>query len=177
MLFGTDDFLNLDASQSALVNPRGGDSLTALCVLRQWSTPAISAAFIGTRNAIGVNLGGWQIRNNSTTLQVQGTIVDTVGNGSGLSISPGATFTAGTLIAPTLVLDRTAGVSTMNSIATSATSNIRYQSINPPNTLRVGCTPDGFGFNDFEFRAAAIFRRALTAREITVINNAAPWGV
>jgi hypothetical protein len=43
--------------------------------------------------------------------------------------------------------------------------------------LRVGrMSGTNTNYADIEFTAAAIFRRALTAREITVINNAAPWG-
>jgi len=44
--------------------------------------------------------------------------------------------------------------------------------------LRVGrMSGTNTNYADMEFYCAAIFRRALTAREITVIANAAPWGV
>jgi hypothetical protein len=174
MLLGTDDFLDLDASQRALYNVFQGDNLTALITYRQWATPSISAPIMMCRNAIG-NTVGWAIRNNSTTLQAQAVISDVGGTAN--TVSPSGTYSAGALATAILTINRSIGLASLISAGNTGTLNIRsYQSLMTTTGFRIGLTPDTIGPSDWEFRAAAIWRRALTSREIAVLNNAAPWG-
>jgi len=180
MLLGTDDWLGMSGEATrAPVNLQPGASLTALLVYRQWATPSTSMFLMGNRRSTALQ-GGWMLRNNSTTLQCQAVISDASGANS-LTVSPTGTYTAGTLVGAAFTIDRATHTATLRSTATTGTASTRdlysgdltaYTSAG----FQIGLAPNTASYGDFELYAAAIWRRALTSREITTITTNAPWG-
>jgi hypothetical protein len=173
MLLGTDDYLEcVDAAQHGALNFGSPDSFTVLVAMRQWATPPNGRPFISKAN-YNTN-GGWRLMNNATALS--GRLFGNQGNVG--PISP--TFTAGSMVTLVGVRNRITQTATCwsNGVAgATETSNPQAMDLRIPGRLRVGSNSEGSEiFNEFELFASAIFRRALSAREITVIANQTPWG-
>ena len=166
-LFGTDDYMQV--ADNALLNFGATDSMTAVVVVRQWSTPSTNSRYISKK---ALNFGtdaGWAIYSDGT-----GKFRATDSDGTNYNINDSPATSLGSLGVGAMVISRTAALLTpyANAIAGS-TGNISALG-NMTNTLplRIGSDSSIVGGNaDMEFIAAAIFRRALTASEITTINN------
>jgi hypothetical protein len=174
MLLGTDDYMECqDAAQHGLLNFGSNDSFTVLAAYRQWATPPNNRPLVSKAN-FDTN-AGWRLANNGTALQ--GSLY---GNQGFLTVNS-PTYTAGTLVAVAGVNNRFSQFATAyaNGVAgTAVRQDVGRMDLRVPHAVRVGSNSGGTAFyNDIEIYAAAIWHRALTAREITVINNAAPWGV
>jgi len=172
MLLGTDDYLEcLDAAQHGLLNFYGGQSFSIVMVARHWPTlvsgnALISKADVNTRSATAPR---WNMRYGTSS-----TVFGQVDDGASYTESGSPTLTLGALSSSAFLV--TAGDVKMG-IGSAAATSVARTSKHLANraTVQVGRFA-ATGYGEFEFTAAAIFRRALTAREITVINNAAPWG-
>ena len=178
MLLGTDDYLECqDAAQHGLLNFGQGDSFTVLAVVRQWGTPANNGRYLDKRGFAG--LSGYFLCTYTTVLRLYPFLSD--GPNISQDITNGKAMVSGQLSMITSVVNRLTksmaqGVNDSNGPAVSLSGlGSAVSSFN----FNVGRAASGSvqGVQDFEFRAAAVFRRALTAREITVIANAAPWGI
>jgi len=173
MLLGTDDYLEcLDAAQHGLLNFYGGQSFSIVMVARHWPTlvsgnALISKADVNTRSATAPR---WNMRYGTSS-----TVFGQVDDGASYTESGSPTLTLGALSSSAFLV--TAGDVKMG-IGSAAATSVARTSKHLANraTVQVGRFATT-GYGEFEFLAAAIFRRALTAREITVIANAAPWGV
>ncbi len=179
MLLGTDDYLECqDAAQHGLLNFGQGDSFTALAVARRWATQVSAARIIVKLDASLTAPNGWSVANFST-----GQFNNVVLSDGPNIINTGTTtaaWIAGTLTTNGMIVDRVARTlrPIINATIHTSTSTAAVGSAANTQTVRIGRSSGvGTSYADMEFTAAAVFRRALTAREITVIANAAPWGV
>ena len=167
MLLGTDDYLECqDAAQHGLLNFGQGDSFTVLAVARKFGSS--TGVIICKQRTLLVNQG-WSLNHEAST------ILHGIHDGIALNVLS----LTNTLGAQNVVIatrqDKVLGLRSDSTSTTGTQTNAgdarSFQ------TVRVGNQGGAGNYGNFEFRAAAVFRRALTAREISVIANAAPWGV
>jgi len=151
------DFLNFEAS----------DSFTLLAISRYWNATATNRVLIGKV----VSSGGvaWSLRKTNNEL----TTFTNVSDGTNAGVSTASALTAGTLESGAGVINRsTQTVQTyVNTNAASTASTSAVGSLSNLNNFRIGAYANGAFFTDMEFLAAAVFRRALTSSEITLITN------
>ena len=172
MLLGTDDYMECqDAAQHGLLNFGGNDAFTVLMAIRPWATITNNQAIL-TKSAStnqGVTSPRWFYRYNTTPACAfymdDGT---TINSGS-------VNLTAGLVNVVAFAAGRQRTAPSVNGIVGSSTTRTAVSMLNQT-SVRFGSLGNGTQYVDTEISAAAIWRRALTSREITVINNAAPWG-
>jgi hypothetical protein len=160
-LFGTDDYM--EVPDSDLLDFGATDSFTIVAAYRRWAaianTPAIAKSD-GTT-------AGWML---------------TVGSGGALSRmwvhdgtnNPVATMPAVAAQLTTLAGVRSAGFITAysNGVAGTAVADTTTATLANANAMRVGrLAAAGTSYTDMEFTAAAVFRRVLTAAEITQVSD------
>ena len=172
MLLGTDDYLECrDAAQHGLLNFGQGDSFTVLGVVRRTGTLNNFNTLMAKKAGVGTDTtAGYGMR-----LNADGKCYVYTADGLTQNSAPGGpTATAGNLGAYIFTSTVQANASWLANAFTSLPRTVA--SAWTIQTLRVGRAAITTDYADMEFLAAAIWRRALTSREITVINNAAPWG-
>ena len=180
MLLGTDDYLECqDAAQHGVLNFYGGREVTVLAVVRWWATPTGSASIINKGDEGNTPFNGWSLRTTGGTnfeWRVGDGVLYPVRRNT-ISLGTLAS-TIGTLSTGRSMYSLYVNGSTANQ-SSAGVGDFRYfNSLSTLQPVRVGNRSTGGNtYGDFELFAAAIWRRALTAREITVIANAAPWGV
>jgi hypothetical protein len=153
----TTDFLNFGAT----------DSLTALVVSRQANYTATQ--FLLSKS-LGLSSSGYLIRNSTgTPANPAGQIYDTT---SGTSIN-GPTKTNLALTASTLVRNTIADnlILYTNSTAGTASTDVTTTSLSTVTSLFIGSTGSIGNYADMELYAAAVFRTALTPKNIADIQN------
>lgn len=166
-LFGTDDYMEVqDAWQHQMLNFAGGDSFTVLAVVRQWGTVASGATLIGKAdsNARSVAAPRWNMRYGASN-----TAFGQLDDGSTYSETTSVTVSLGAVSVVAMTVTngdaRTSLGSTLAASVARASRGLVNRS--PVQISRFAAT----GFADYEFLAAAIFRRALTADEIALITR------
>jgi hypothetical protein len=168
-LLGTDDYF--EVADNALLDFDAGDSFTVVAVVRQWATPTNFGRYVEKRQ--GGDFAGYGVLALGTTLGRQYLTIDDGPNGTDTSSGALNTFTAGQLVAISGVRDTVADTirSFNNGLATASTAVTDTTTGSLANTgaLRIGGSSTGFGNQDFECYAVAVFRRALTASEIATI--------
>jgi hypothetical protein len=168
-LLGTDDFF--EVPDNALLDFGASDSFTVVAVVRQWATPVNFGRYVEKRQ--GGDLAGYGVLALGTTLGRQYLTIDAGPNGTDTSSGALNTFTAGQLVAISGVRDTVADTirSFNNGLATASTAVTDTTTGSLANTgaLRIGGSSTGFGNQDFECYAVAVFRRALTATELSSI--------
>ena len=178
MLLGTDDYLEcLDAAQHGLLNFGQGDSFTVLAVVRMWANPSgIFHMLVAKGVSTNTGFPGWFLFRGNGTAAMRLQLNDTATAIGGAATQNIVNGTNSTVVGVRNLQGRVMGVSINGAVLTTINDTTSTGFVTN-NQVRVGNRSSGSDFADMEFRAAAIFRRALTAREITVIANAAPWGV
>ena len=163
-LLGTDDYI--EVADNALLDFGATDSFTVLAIVRQWATTNAFAYPISKQD--GANDKGYALRNFSGD-NVYGIVGDGT-NTTNTGASP-QSFTLGALTSAGVIVNRTAQTlrTFMNGTlgTTSSVSTVGDTSNSQP--LQVGRNA-GF-FTSQEVIAVAVFRRALTATEITQISD------
>ena len=161
-LLGTDDFL--EVPDNDLIDFGATDSFTIVAVVRQWATAVNNAYYLSKRST-----AGWALTHSGTALTPQ-VIVD---NGPIAFFRTTPTYTEGALSMLTGVLDRTASTvrGYMNATAGGTTSTTALGSIVTSDLLLIGKQTNASVFQDFELLAVAVFRRALTASEISTLST------
>jgi hypothetical protein len=161
-LLGTDDYI--EVADNALLDFGATDSFTVLAIVRQWATTNAFAYPISKQD--GANSKGYALRNFSGD-----NVYAIVGDGTNTtdtSASP-QSFTLGALTSAGVIVNRTAQTlrTFMNGTlgTTSSVSTVGDTSSSQP--LQVG--KNAAFFTSQEVIAVAVFRRALTATEITQI--------
>jgi hypothetical protein len=162
-LFGTDDYM--EVADNDLLDFGATDSFTVLAVVRQWATPVNFGHWIAKRDTVS----GWAIGSNGTLAQLLATVDD----GPNTASSSGQPITVGALQSVGFIVNRVA--QTINTYvggsfsATASTTSVG--SVGTPLPMRVGANgrAPATQFQDFELLAVAVFRRALTATEISQI--------
>jgi hypothetical protein len=153
------DYLNFGAS----------DSFTAFVVVRQWATPTSFGRFLAKSGTSTVN--GYTLANNGTNANLYAFISDGTNTATRQALS---TITAGSITSLGMVIDRSGNTlaSFGSGTVSATTSTSSVGSLSNPYTLGIGReNASAGGYQDFEFIAAAIFRRALTAAEIATIST------
>lgn len=174
MALGTDDYLECqDSAQHGLLN-FAGQMFTFMVTPRIWGTTSsyVLSKGIVTGAGGGTDMG-WVLRNVSGTIRSQ--TQREVGTTRTDAIEPSA-YANGSLTNHATTYDATAQTSWLGASAGARTNHLDG-SLRNSYPFRVGCSTQSSSFTDMEFRAAAIWRRALTTRELATITNAAPWGV
>jgi hypothetical protein len=179
MLLGTDDYMECtDAAQHGLLNFRQGDSFTVLAAFRAFNQPSSNAFPIVCKGGSPSYVAqvGWGIFQSSGS-RVRSYVLGANAVSANLQVG-GAP--SGLLYVIYAAIARDSAILAVGVAASrSTTTTAGVGSLVNALALRIGthASTTGAPYADMEFRAAAIFRRELTAREISVINNAAPWGV
>jgi len=165
-LFGTDDYM--EVPDNDLLDFSASQSFTVLAVVRQWATPTNFGRWVDKAGSGGDT--GWNLVSAGTSSAVYASIDD----GPNALVRNGlSTFTAGAITPIGIVVNRTA--QTLSSFAgatlsaTASTSSVGSLANTLP--LRIGASAIGGSTQDFECLAVAVFRRALTAGEISTIND------
>jgi len=172
MLLGTDDYMECqDAAQHGLLNFYGSQTFSFLVNSRIWGT---TSSYLLSKGIVDGSTGnaGYVLRNVSGTLRAQ--TQPNIGNTRTDSIEPNA-YTSGNLAAHVNTYGSKNQTAYLNGTSGTPVAHIGGSLFNTY-PLRVGVTSQLGVFAEMEFTAAAIWRRALTSREIAVINNTAPWG-
>lgn len=164
-LLGTANYLEI--ADNDLLDFGASDSFTVMAVVRAWNTQATGTPFVVKRVSGGA-AEGWTLRNGGGSL-VPNFLVD---DGPDQQVPSGPTVTAGALSVLSGVLNRsTAQASAYNgATAGSAVSTTAIGSLENTAALRIGATLDPL-YGDFECMAVAVFRRALTAGEISALSS------
>ena len=166
VLLGTDDYF--EVPDNALLNFGASDSFTLVAVVRQWATSGNFANTIVKTQGVGA---GWAMLNNATSAIRYAAFNDGTVN---LNAGTGNPYTLGALAVTSAVRNVTSdNVTLYNGVTPQApvtdTTTASYSNTSP---MRIGSASYTVGnVADFEFVAAAVFRRALTAAEIADIVN------
>jgi hypothetical protein len=163
-LLGTDDFF--EVADNALLDFDAGDSFTVIAVVRQWATPTNFGRYVSKKSS---GLFGWEFASSGTTIAPVMFIVDATATSASNATRP--TFTSGSTAALAIVVDRSAQTirAALNGTLSATSSTSAVGSLANSDSLRIGGLSSGAGNQDFELLAVAVFRRALTAGELTAI--------
>ena len=169
-LLGTDDYIRV-ANHNAL-NFSGTDSFSILVVGRQFATFNTSGTWLSKSIGSSASNAGFVVTNGfGTPSQLSMQLSDGIQTGLGTA----QTKTAGILQVFTGVRNRQLKTiqNFLNGVGTAANTNDPTQSIiGNSYRLLVGKLEDpNFNANDFEVMAVAIFRRALSASEISTLST------
>jgi hypothetical protein len=169
-LFGTDDYM--EVADNTLIDFAATDSFTLVAICRQFTTFGTNDAILAKKANTTNTTAGYLLGNDGTTAAL-GRMQ--IGDGAaGTDAVTGASRVSGTL--NTLAAVR--NVSTDNTIvylngtAGTAVTDTTTATLANAEVMRLGrLSGAGTEYNDMELVAAAVFRRALSATEITTIYN------
>jgi hypothetical protein len=162
-LFGTDDFMQV--ADNGLIDFGASNSFTAMAVIRQWATRVASQPYLIKRGDSSPNVG-WTLQQNASSNNAT-MFIDDGPNATG---QQGTTLTLGQLTAAFGVVNRISqtmliynNASVSSPVSTSAVGSLANDFI-----LRIG---QASGYQDFELISVSIFRRALSAAEVSAITS------
>jgi hypothetical protein len=157
-------------SAYSLLDFGASDDFTAVAVIRQFATPLSSGAILAKYGAFG---GGYLMQNNGTTFQLSNAFFTPAGAAITNSNTPVTTFTTNQLTTLALTFNKTTPLVTQyaNTATNTSTPSGSFDFSTPAYPLRVGLRSNGILVQEFEFVAAAVFRRALTSGEMTTLNS------
>ena len=166
-LFGANSYMEI--ADNGFLDFKSNQSISVVAVVRQWGTPSTYGRYI-CKGGGGVNQG-WSLSNNNTAV-APGFFI---GDGTNAASQGSTAITSGTFSVFGGILDRsnnTIKTFTGNTIS-STVSTTSIGNLSNPNPVRIGA----FGgssignYQDFEFFAGLIFRKALTTSEVALINS------
>lgn len=160
-LFGTDDLMIV--ANNTLVDFNATDSFTVVWIGRQWNTPTSYGKYIWKGDD-----PGYYLDSNATNTKFRTVLQDT---STGILNDPWTTgFTAGQLVVAGFVVNRSNNTHTayQNGVAETPDSISGVGSLVNSNDLTIN---KAGSYQDFEFLGAAVFRRALTATEMSAITT------
>jgi hypothetical protein len=163
-LLGTDDYL--EVADNDLIDFGATDSFTVLAVVRQWAATG-NDTLVAKKDGDAASDVGWVLRTNASA-EIYFAVAD--GTLQDIAETP-ATY--GALVTAVGVRSLTPTVTiTVNGVTAVDASPQNLATLINSDTLRIGrMSGAGTAYADMEFVAAAVFRRALTAGEITTITN------
>lgn len=164
-LFGTDDYL--EVADNDLLDFGASDSFTMVAVVRQWATIGSGSAIIAkaNTNSNSATAARYLIRNGTSNTSYlildDGVNIDTL-EGT-VTNTPGALSVIGESVTTSTIQPY------LNGVAGSSSARVAGNLTNsqPLNIGRFFAT----GYADMELLGAAVFRRALTASEIALVNT------
>jgi len=164
-LFGTDDYM--EVPDNDLLDFGASDSFTVVAVVRQWATISTGSAIIAkaSSNSNSATAARYLIRNGTSNTSYlildDGVNIDSL-EGT-VTNTPGALSVIGESVTTSTIQPYLNGVA--GSSSARAAGNLANSQ--PLSIARFAST----GYADMELLAAAIFRRALTASEIALVNT------
>ncbi len=161
-LFGTDDYMEIP--DNANLDFGASDSFTAVAIVRQWNTPTNLGIILSKSDGYD---NGYAILNAGTTASWRA-LIDLAGT----EITRNSSYTVGASHVRTMVVDRAAQtiVGWTDMTATASTSTSTVGSLANALPVRIGRSAGATtGYQDFEFVAAAVFRRVLSSDELRQI--------
>jgi hypothetical protein len=169
-LFGTDDYM--EVADNAFLDFAATDSFTLFVVQRQWDTFGTNDAILGKKADTTAATAGYLLGDDGTTAAL-GRMQSGDGT-NGTSAVTGSSRTAGTLntIAGVRNVSTDNTIVYLNGTAGTAVTDTTTATLANAEVMRLGrLSGAGTEYNDMELVAAAIFRRVLTASEITTLYN------
>ena len=172
-LLGTDDQLLVPGSTtgSRAVDFNNNDSFTVLAVIRQWATPTSNGTYLSKYDVVG---GFGYLISRQTTGANNRLVIETP-NISIVATSVAAasgSFATIVGIRNTTTNTITSQTNTTAGTAVTDTTNRNLTTVAPLSVGRRGIGVAGSAtYQDFEFVAAAVFRRVLSAPEITTLRT------
>lgn len=168
-LFGTDDYM--EVVDNALIDFDAATSFTIVAAYRAWATLATNVARVAKKTNTTAATQGWLLGSDGTTATLPRLQAGDGGNGAsatGPARSSGAlTITAGVRNVVTDTL-----TTYLNGAAGTAVTDTTTGSLANSEAVRIGrLSGAGTGYADMELLAVAIFRRALSASEISAITS------
>jgi hypothetical protein len=161
-LLGTDDFFQcVDNWQHQLLNFDAQDSFTVVAVVRQWATSPSGRTMIGKLSTSS----GWRITNNATAASRLGSIF---GLSTSTNTAAGA-YTFGDVQISNMV--RNAVSKTLAYNLGAASTDTTSGSLANTDAMMIGRRATSAEYADMEFTSAAVFRKALTPAEISLITD------
>ena len=167
-LFGTDDYI--EVADNDLLDFGATDSFTIVAAVRQWATPTTFGRYVDKKIDGGGVSQGWSLDSANTALQASLYL----GDGTNQVSRTGSVYTAGTNLVTASVLDRSSATVTgyTNGTNNGSTSTVGLGSLVTNLPMRIGAQGGTLGgYQEFEMYGAAVFRRALTATEVGLINT------
>ena len=161
ILLGTDDYFTVP--DNALVSMGTTQDFTALVVVRQWAT-ATGFPYMG-HNVGGSPIVGWNVGPSRALI---------VGDGVVQPVTASDPPAAGVLTTFGGVRVGSASKTLTpykNGVAGTPVTDTTTATLDSAGALVIGKDPGAALYQDMEFAAAAIFRRALTAAEIAAVNT------
>lgn len=162
-IFGTNDYM--EVIDNDLLDFGATDSFTVVAVARRWGALTGPQMFVGKGNATG---GGYELRTDASGVNLFG-------------INDGAVYPSSNVTQPVSgTLAVVAGVRNVssdqvqlyqNASAGTFGTDTTTGAISGPATLRIGQNWNAVQALDAELFGAAVFRRALTATELALINT------
>jgi hypothetical protein len=168
-LLGTDDYM--EVADNALLDFGASDSFTVLAVYRPWATLATNVTRVAKKANTTAATQGWLLGSDGTTGSLPRL---QSGDGAAGASATGPARTAGTLTVTAGVRNVTADTLTtyMNGAAGTPVADPTTGSLANADALRIGrLSGAGTSYSDFELVAVAVFRRALTAAEISAVST------
>jgi hypothetical protein len=169
-LFGTDDYM--EVADNAFLDFAATDSFTLFVVQRQWDTFGTNDAILGKKADTTAATAGYLLGDDGTTAALAR--MQSGDGTAGTSTVTGSSRTAGTLntIAGVRNVSTDNTIVYLNGTAGTAVTDTTTATLANAEVMRLGrLSGAGTEYNDMELIAAAIFRRVLTASEITTLYN------
>jgi hypothetical protein len=163
-LFGTDDYMQV--ADNDLLDFGASDSFTVVAVTRSWATGGGGQTVIAKQNLPGGTNAGYSL------YRLTGGIVATVADGSVAPFTQTADVALGSLAVSSFVRDVAADLIRpyMGTTALATATDTTTGSLANAQPLQVGRGGVGI-YADMELLGVAVFRRALSADELTSIAN------
>ena len=167
-LLGTDDYI--EVADNSLIDFSNTQSFSLVAIYRQWTTFGTNDTLIAKKADTTNTTQGYYLGSGaSTAAQTQGQVGDGV---AGATATETTSRTSGTLYVSTLVRNVTADTITTYLNTTAGTPATDTTTVTSANTeaFRIGrLSGAGTEYSDMELVAVAVFRRALTATEVSRI--------
>ena len=168
-LLGSDDFL--ETPDDALLDFGASDSFTVLAVHRAWATQGTNDVLLAKKADTTATTAGWSLTGGSSTaLQGQSQIGD--GTNGITAVSGSRTSGALATVAAVRSVSDDTLTTYLSGTAGSPVTDTTTATLANAEVMRVGrLSGAGTEYADMELVAAIIWRRALTAAEITAVSN------
>ena len=167
-LFGTDDYM--EVADNDLIDFGAADSFTVLAVFREWATGVTFGSIVNKRSSPA---SGWDLGSLNASYKLGSYISDGTNAfhsavGAGISWSPGSVSVVA--VRADRSVNRWTGFINANPNSTGVDISTVGNTSNATN-VRIGQWQTGGPLMNMELLAVAVFRRALTATEITTLNT------
>jgi hypothetical protein len=168
-LFGTDDYM--EVADNSLLDFGASEPLTVLAIHRVWGTQGTNDTLVAKKANTTNTTQGWSVSGGSSTAlagQAQ------IGDGSAGITATSSNRVVGELTVLAAVRDVAADTLTVirNGSAGSPVTDTTTGSLSNAEVLRIArLSGAGTEYSDMELVGVAVFRRALTATEITAITT------